>query len=603
MDTVEPALCTLSTVCWESGFLQAVRSISNQHYPIGYTSEERLDLYRPFAEGHQFEAWFLSFSPSVEEAWTALLTSLNERARHLYWNRNCAQLMKKWTAWGLMHSGVDSRRKAIYESSAAVFGDRVWQARHGQTGDERRLAARQLLSISPESEAAVAVCIEADWQTVEGRAEEWEKQFASSPLVLMELGEAYHKSMRYADAERCLKRSFSLDPCRGVAESLAWCFYEDGDEDRWLKQMERAAEMGKSATLTDRLTSEGVYADIARRLLWQGKTSEAFKYAEQADRSGSAWGFSLIARCYEVKGDFTNAEKYIRRRSKSYGRPFDWYFWCHRTGQGDLQSAKASISDDLLEGYHASSLGDEVVTSMLFHRLNGELEEAINRLTLGHSLSDVQGAWSFLHWELMKLEFRKAGNTDLLPNAYELQGNIEPEDDVLRVEFTPDEKRMRILNQGIAHHEYFTESGRPVDPREFFVELRRHFVSEEKQPLNLKRLDWIVRAYGSPGSRTNMLYWIGKVLLLDDRKAEAIPYLKMAATSTYSHKHNAVLAGFELAELGMASGRLRSTEMEFEEAEQFRLYDEALSWTAPVCGETLTRSASERPVRRAWRSD
>ncbi len=404
------------------------------------------------------------------------------------------------------------------------------------------------------------------------------KAFASSPLVLMKLGDAYHKSMRYADAERCLQRSFSLDPCRGVAESLAWCFYEDGDEDRWLRQMERAAEMGKSATLTDRLTAEGVYAEIARRLLWQGKTSEAFSYAERAERSGSAWGFSLIARCYEVKGDFTNAEKYIRRRAKSYGRPFDWYFWCHRTGQGDLQSAKASISDDLLEAYHASSLGDEVVTSMLFHRLNGELEEAINRLTLGHSLSDVQGAWSFLHWELMKLEFRKAGNTDLLPNAYELKGNIEPEDDVLRVEFTPDEKRMRILSQGIAHHEYFTDSGRAVDPREFFVELRRHLIRKEKQPLNLKRLDWIVRAYGSPGSRTNMLYWIGKVLLLDDRKAEAIPYLKMAATSTYSHKHNAVLAGFELGELGMASGRLRSTEMEFEEAEQFRLYDEAISY-------------------------
>lgn len=176
VDTVDPALCTLSTVCRESGFLQAVRAIANQHYPIGYTSEERLDLYRPFAEGHQFEALFLSFSPSVQEAWTALLTALNERERHLYWNRNCAQLMRKWTAWGMMHSGVDRRRKAIYESSAAVFGDRAWQARHGQTGDERRLAARQLLSISPESEAAVAVSIEADWQSVEGRAEEWEKR-------------------------------------------------------------------------------------------------------------------------------------------------------------------------------------------------------------------------------------------------------------------------------------------------------------------------------------------------------------------------------------------------------------------------------------------
>lgn len=578
VDAVEPALCTLATVCRESGFLQAVRSVSNRHYPVGYTTEERVELYRPFVKGHQLEAWLVGFSPSRDEAWTTLTTSFSERDRHWYWNRNFAPMMKMWTAWGLMHSGVDRRRQAIYQSSASVFGDLAWQACHGSTGEKRRMAARRLVNVSPNSEAAAAAVVSADWETVEDQASGWEEQFTHSAFIQRRLGEACLDSMSYRAAERCLKRSLSLFPDRTVSKLLAKCYLESGNNERWLDQMQRAAEMGTSETLTDRLISERVSSEIAEELLLQGKVSEALHHAKRATRSASAWGFSIAARCYESAADFKTAEKFIRMEAQNYELPFKWFYWCHRTGHGDLQAARAFIPDDVLQDCHTNPHSEGVVNSMLYHRLAGDLEAAADRLTLGHFAGDVEGPWSALHLDLIAREFLMAHEyRKPLRTAYELHSNLTPEENPLHREISPEEIKnsKHRLSYALMKHRHFTGTGRAVDPWEFFVALRRHFVSEEKQPLNLERLDWIVRAYGSPGSRTNMLYWIGKVLLLDDRKAEAIPYLQMAATSSYSHKYNAVLAGYELGQLGIFAGRLRPTEMEFEQAEEFRLYDEA----------------------------
>src|SRR5262249_55107295 len=56
--------------------------------------------------------------------------------------------------------------------------------------------------------------------------------------------------------------------------------------------------------------------------------------------SGAAWALMLAAECHEHLKHWDQAEQLIRQTTKRYpGQEFDWYYWCRRTGHGDVEAA------------------------------------------------------------------------------------------------------------------------------------------------------------------------------------------------------------------------------------------------------------------------
>lgn len=562
-DDGEPSLSALEGFVRQTGFLQAVHSIESQHYPRNFTPQERIDLYFPLAAGHDYDEWFLSYSPDSQVAWDALRSSWSMNTPlYSYWSRNCTRLVDLYEAWTLSRIGINRRRKTMVESTSGFFQDLAWKTRHGESRDQCREAARELAKVSPDSEASTVALLTLDWARIEEQVETLEERFARSPKVQMELGRGHLQSMRFDDAERCLKRSLSLRPDREVARLLAECYLEQDDEDRWLIQMRLAGQLE-----SDSLESYSVSSEIAYTLLSRGKPQRALPFAVRAASSNSQWGIDVLATCHEALGDFSKAYNYRRQSAEAYGDALSLYFWCRRTGRGNLPEATAGIAGETLAGLKTAESPKRCAVYLVYSMINDDPLPGLSSLlhALRYGAVD-EGPWSRL---LIEQAYYDYGKT-VPDRSYEADNDNKVLPPYSQEEMS--ERRLQMTMQCLFNCQ---DAGLATEPAQFYIELRRSIIDPAKQPLNLKRMDWIIRNYGAAGSRTNMWYFIGKVLLREGRKDEAIRYFKLAASSRYSYKYNAVLAGHELVKLGLKAEPVRPTEFEGDEASLIRWYDAA----------------------------
>lgn len=542
-DAGEPALETAAALLRQSALLQDIRFLNHYHQVRDYT-------------------------PDITEAWTDLTGSWSDPRGHHYFNRNFTDFINSSTP---INSPGDRRirdRFKLYKSTVPMFSDLAWLVRTTPDGDAKKDAARRLLKVSPHSDTAVQAAVNADWATIKDRVAEWEDRFAESSVIQAELGEAYFDSMRYEDAERCLIRSLKLRQDRGVARLLAECYLEQGQDDLWLAEMERASQLETSTLFSERMGTYIVMEVIARELLRQGKPQQALPYAEKAASSGAAWGFNVAAACHDALGDFAKAEVYIKMRAEQHGLPLDWYFWCHRTGRGDLAVAKRAVAGRTLIELQTSKDVRTCAKYFIYCMLNDDPKSGIMSLApAAMKSSTVEGPWAELHLEQASYDLG-----EFIPGGAEISHSDKP------VPFSHEKMSKERMRRTVQCLFYCIEANVPTEPAPFFVELRKHVLDQDKKPLNLQRMDWIVRTYGSAGSRTNMWYFIGKVLLREGQKDDAVQYFKLAASSPYSHKYNAILAGHELTKLGIEVAPVRPAEYETGEAKLVRMYNKAAAF-------------------------
>ncbi|MBI1312049.1 tetratricopeptide repeat protein [bacterium] len=565
-DLEEPALTALVGLSQESALIQAVRTMELATHPHGITPDELFTQLKPLVDRQSYREWYLFYSPKRREIWSEITADFSSSTRgKKYWTRNGKELLQFLSIWNPPATGANGRndwREAVESSTSKLLGDLAWQFENATGPERKRNASRAMMKVAPYSEAAVVATIRNDWQDSVPHVAEWEQKFARSPRIQAELGTALLYSRQFDDAERCLERSLRLRMDRDVLVTLAKCSLERGDETKWLERMERAARLPAGS-----LESHYVSYQIAAELLARGRLQDAFPYAERAAETYSAWGLLTLAACHEAASDYAKAEKLVRASAENYERHHEWYFWCRRTGRGDEAAARAAIPTEWMKEVQTEDSDNYCSMHMLFAMLDDDLQTAIIRMRIGLDNGDAEGPWSFVHLEFLKQEYGKPVPDPRWPVEYQ------------KVE-DPNSEEFRNARFGKALECYgrYTERGLPTEPVRFLSELRRHFSSPDPKPLNLHRLDWIVQAWGSSGSRTNMLYFIGKALMLDGRTEEAIPYFELAATSRYSQKYNAMLAGHELQKLGRLPGPLRPSELEFDEAQNIRLYDEACGW-------------------------
>ena len=104
---------------------------------------------------------------------------------------------------------------------------------------------------------------------------------------------------------------------------------------------------------------------------------KARPYAEAAAATWARWAMSCAARCAEGEQDWERAEAWYSRETERY--PDDswavWYFFCKRTGHGNLEAARAFV--------------EQYVTRS--RRSARPLERGIRRLLLLAGWTDRQG--------------------------------------------------------------------------------------------------------------------------------------------------------------------------------------------------------------------
>jgi tetratricopeptide (TPR) repeat protein len=228
----------------------------------------------------------------------------------------------------------DAARQASRDHEDLVTGDLV----RGFTWlpEARRLdVSRQIYSMSPFSPLMRSMVIELDWANCQRYAEEWEKESAEQPSVLLALGRRYLTIGSYDDAERCLRAAIDLDADAFAKVVLADVYKRRGDVELWKKTLLDASQDPES-----KISPERVPILIADYYATSRQWDKARSYAEEAGQLGSQEGMFIAAYIYEALQDWGQSEKWVKTAATNNSEePYLWYFWCRRTGQGHLKEA------------------------------------------------------------------------------------------------------------------------------------------------------------------------------------------------------------------------------------------------------------------------
>lgn len=302
--------------------------------------------------------------------------------------------------WKLIHStnlvaettslGLNDARIIHFE---ATTGDFIFHAAVFHL-DKRQM--NQLLLLSPRSPLARAYLCEFDWPKVSQHAAQWEQESAGHPGVLTALGMQYVKAKQLDDAERCLAAAVKLEPDIRNRASLAEIYKQRGDTEKWVEQMEKLAvdspgEAGR------------IRAAIAGYFLGRRELERARELAEVSGEEKEYEGMLVASAVHEVLQDWRNSEFWVEEIAKDHPiYRYQWYFWCKRTGQGNVAAANAEAGEFLKDRKRWAGESTEYSRfeiPAVIHLLREEFNEA--RPLFEAQLKHTSDTWSGLHAALI----------------------------------------------------------------------------------------------------------------------------------------------------------------------------------------------------------
>lgn len=249
--------------------------------------------------------------------------------------------------------------------------------------------ARSLLCFSPHSPLARTFLVNAGAAS-KAEIAEWEKLAGQYPALASALAYHYAKAQQWDDAARFCQAALKIVEDEAIYEFLADVYMKKGDEGRWLQTLEAAL----------RLPDYGLeHATIQKNIAWHfmGKKEwkRALPYATAAAESYSCWGLLCAAACYEGLQEWEKAEEYVQAAAHRYRESsVEWYYFCRRTGHGDLQAAR-NLAKAYVDDPSAQDARDAQYAASAFYILEKQPDKvlAIYRESFAQLADPFFGLW------------------------------------------------------------------------------------------------------------------------------------------------------------------------------------------------------------------
>jgi tetratricopeptide (TPR) repeat protein len=285
----------------------------------------------------------------------------------------------------LMFLGPDERVR--YSHFAITHGDWLYYdgylvIRVGALEPDRNYSpvARRLLKTSPYSPLARAGVLRFDDKLSEAEAAAWEKE-AQHPEVFLALARRALARKQPAEAEGYARKALELSADRDTYRVLAESYKARGDEDKWLAALE---EFLKDAPGRD---NARVRVEIANHFLAKKDYHRAQPYAADAAGTGDGSAMLCASRCAEGLEEWADAEEWVRRTAEQFPDVVDvWWYWCLRTGRGDLPAAEKLVEDHLARVGPPRAAADFLMTAVR-HVAGGRPAKAADTFLAAHAKS------------------------------------------------------------------------------------------------------------------------------------------------------------------------------------------------------------------------
>jgi tetratricopeptide (TPR) repeat protein len=521
-DRQEPSLDAVASLIREIQFVLVSKQVEFGS-GMGVESSGILTAPRPWVKNHPYGAWVDIFQQqgiARTAAWNILARAEPSELEFTEFR------MLDWLNQEDAQRSVDLKPLCVNHSDP-IYRDLIIRAKFSPLrlpdGDKKNVETAALLrSVSPWTSPFIAMLISIDGTSMDKAAARLERDYAADPIVLSELANRYLEVKRLDDAERCLERLTRLNPRFHVYWRLAVLYKSKGDMARWKKTLEKSLECPSENPLEHPV----VQVALAEYLMQHNELDPALRYAKAAAQSYSDWSLMMLARCYELRQEWDEAEVVLRAVAQRYHEEcLEWMFFCARSGHGHADEAE-KVGREFVESLRGGISEDNVAQVATFYILVKEPTKAL--ALFQEDAHRTQKPYRALYAALLADSLGQAALRDSL--------------------------LAKIVNE---------EKGTTGSARAY-VEvasmMRRAVQRENPQPFDLSRIEPLI-ANTEPGEPTNFYYYVGAFLRNRGDLQNAKKYLMRNATSPLYRKNTQALARVALRELKVPIEPTRSEEI------------------------------------------
>ena len=243
-------------------------------------------------------------------------------------------------------------RHSIVEGASANYTARGFEERINTVGPQWDIAklrkptelAKQVSLTMPGSAIAnrLTICANRKDATVE-QLIDWEAKVKRDPASYTHLGFRYAQLGDHNEALRCYLAANELLPRHMDYLRMSQAFYSAGQFDQWQEELEHALEVTENI----KLRHARINLSLAKGLSVQGKFREARSFAVKAADSYAAWALVDASKILESLSEWKESEELVKRATLQYSASEGekWYFWCRRTGRGDVEEAHEVVQE------------------------------------------------------------------------------------------------------------------------------------------------------------------------------------------------------------------------------------------------------------------
>jgi len=363
----EPSWAALGLILREISFKQVFRRASFLRHQLSVPAEEWLAATKPLTEGHPARPFLdaMAWDAGAKKDAVARVGQMNFRGVEypceLFGDVFYPDNKTRMTVYRTLMRNRDETAPEIISNVGSYWVK------------NKKPLIDCLLEVSPHSPRAQALLIEHHWDEIQDKVEEWDKQSAAHPAVSFALANRYSDLGRWDDAERCYRATIAVVPGSFASYNrLAELYQQQGKTDRWLETLEEFLKQPDYG-----LEHHQVQKNIARHFIQQKEWEKALPYARGAAESYSGWGLRVAAECYEGLHQWDKAEQHYRACSQRYeNSSLDWYLFCRRTGEGDVESAR-EYARAYMAKYAGSIQKPNRFDVIAYHLLENQPEKAL----------------------------------------------------------------------------------------------------------------------------------------------------------------------------------------------------------------------------------
>lgn len=400
----------------ETAFVHVQRRARFLRFMLGVEVEDFLEESLESVEGHPFEPLIRSYGlePTRDlDAYAELLSRVpaGEVDYRMYGFIEACRPIRG--------ARFSHRDQEVFNKAFAISDDIARDMEYAirvAGGDLEKMAAHALRQTSPHNPAAYAALIRHEWAEFQGEVEKWEAQFIDQPVVQLELARQFRATGKRDDAIRCLENYLTAAADYRAFHELAAIHLEAKDKANWRKTLEAYLEHEDHA-----MNHATIHMDLAYDYIADGNPPKAIPHGKAAGDTYSYSGLTCLVHCYEAAEKWSAAEKVLKKIGQRYPESrTDWYFWCVRTGKGQIDEARRDLEAEIQSTPAEERSATDAEASGVFYLAEGKPDQAVILFREAHRKS--RNPYDALHLAVLVLE---SGDQGAFRTALEAAANVK----------------------------------------------------------------------------------------------------------------------------------------------------------------------------------